>query len=113
MNRKTILLLVIVLMLVVSGCHSSAPTPPTAPTLSLSWATDGNPNVPVCGSVLVNCVQSYELLDVTTGNVTSLPIGTNSFFGVTTDSYEIAVSGYDYNGYAISSVYVVPTIITQ
>jgi hypothetical protein len=86
-------------------------TPPLGTrALVISWQSNGNPGVPVCGSVLKNCWNGYTVLDMTTEKSANLDTTVVSFTAPTmTDTYEIRVNGYDLNGDPISSKYeVVP-----
>ena len=96
--------LAVVILLLVAGCGT--PTGSSSVPFLISWQSDGNPIVPVCGISLMNCKISITILDKTTGATTTVPVTT---YSVTVpnaaDTYEARTDGYDYTGTAISSPY--------
>jgi hypothetical protein len=96
-----------------TGCGVSAPkatsesSKPTLPTsLLISWSTDGNPLVPVCGTATQNCKVNITVLDVTSGATVSLPITATSYMAPNpNDTYQVRVNGFDGQGNSISSQY--------
>lgn len=102
--KKAFSTLLLLTGLVLSGCHNGS-TPVTT-TVVYTWTSDGNPNVPTCGTVLKNCLSSYTILDVTLGKTQTLSLGTFSYTAPNpNDPYELRVNGYDGQGNQISSVY--------
>lgn len=95
--------LAIAIVMLLAGCGGKMSLP--SPFL-ISWQSDGNPTVPVCGSVLTDCKKSITILDETTGSTTVVPV---TIYSVTmpdaTHTYEARTDGYNDNGVAISSPY--------
>jgi hypothetical protein len=74
--------------------------------LLISWSSDGNPLVPVCGAATQNCKLNFTVLDETTGATVNLPITATSYMAPnSTDIYEVRVNGFDGQGNGISSQY--------
>jgi hypothetical protein len=90
----------------VSKSMSSNMGLPKSSTLAISWSTDGNPLVPVCGTATQNCKSNITVLDETTGVAVSLPITATSYTASNpNDTYDVRVNGFDGEGNSISSQY--------
>jgi hypothetical protein len=114
MKRLFLAALAIAALMSGAGCGTSAPkatsetSKPTLPTSSLliSWTSDGNPLVPVCGTTMQNCKLNITVLDKTTGTTVSLPITATSYSAPNSnDTYEVRVYGFDGQGNSISSTF--------
>jgi hypothetical protein len=97
------------LVLMLSGCGSGS-TPPPPPSLkTLTWASNGNPLVPICNALPeMNCLSGYTIEDLTTTTQYAIAITALSYTPQTpTDAFEIRVDGFDYRGNAIYSPWAV------
>lgn len=106
MNRLASLLLLLLIAGV--GCSSplNPPTPPAITTLTFSWVGDGNPLVPICSTVMVDCKATIDVEDTTTGSITSLPVTQTNYTALDSSHiYQIRTSGYDKAGLALHSVW--------
>jgi hypothetical protein len=86
-----------------AGCGSVKSTPGA---IVISWG-DGNPSVPQCSTVLVNCKAATEIQDLTTGVSVLEPIA-GSYAGNAAHQYQARVDGYDENGALIESPWIPP-----
>ena len=113
MKRLVLAALAVAALMSGAGCGISAPkatseiSKPALPmSLLISWTSDGNPLVPVCGTETLNCKLNITVLDKTTGATVSLPINATSYTAPNpNDSYEVRVNGFDGLGNSISSTY--------
>jgi hypothetical protein len=113
MKRLVLAALAFAALMSGAGCGISAPkatsetSKPTLPTsLLISWSTDGNPLVPVCGTATQNCKLNITVLDETTGATVNLPITATSYTASNpNDTYQVRVNGFDGLGNSISSTY--------
>jgi hypothetical protein len=96
----------------IAGCHSSVPTPPTATNMVLAWQTNGNPGVSVCPAVSpTDCIQSVQITDVTTGVSYSVSPSAKQYVAPgSSDTFEARVTGYNHEGVAITSSYILATL---
>lgn len=75
-------------------------------TLVITWTSNGNPGVPVCGVQQSNCVTAIQIEDLSTGVLVNVPATAVSYTAPsTTDKYRVRVTGFDGSGRAIYSVY--------
>ena len=85
---------------------SSCGTPKDSGSIVVSWQSDGNPTVPVCGTVLVDCKSSITVLDVTSGTSSTVSVEETSVtMSNANDTYEARTNGYNDSGKVISSPY--------
>lgn len=89
MSRKTALfgvvglcsLVLLIYLLLMTGCSGSAAVPPPPPALNVyfAWGAVNNP-FPVCPSAVSPCNAYLDITDLTTGlNVTTLAVGTIAY----------------------------------
>lgn len=101
--------IVCVALVLLIGCGSSSKgfSAPTAKQhkLLITWQSDGNPLVPVCPATSpANCKSSITIRDVTQNTEAVLPITAQKYTAHSaTDTYEVCVNGYDWQGLPISS----------
>lgn len=112
MNKRVVLLTVLAAL---AGCGGSAPPPPPPPVLvppiTLAWANDGNPSLPVCVATMQpnGCKKSYTITDPADGiTFTDLLVLTNTSYTLTPAStaqhtYYVMVNGVTPAGIAVQS----------
>lgn len=73
-------------------------------TATISWQSNGNPGVPVCGAELQNCVAAVEVRDEETGAIAAAsPAGSGSVTMPGSAAFAWETAGFDGAGRAISS----------
>ena len=97
----------IIMLILACSCANAATRPSTGlkkiPFFTVTWTSDGNPNVPVCGDIKVNCKSTIDIIN-NFMMIYSVPVTQNSItipnFG---NNFQIRTTGYDGDGNVLYS----------